>query len=860
MSRNFTKNVANYATYGANQIGPLLNGATKYAIAVWVRPASFSGTNNLNNNIISFGIGGGVTGVSIGIDTTGGPARVATHTRSVSSDARQVRVGTEQAVATGSWQLIGVDVDVSGKVVTPRCNGIADNSGSVTYGASTYTQGTSSNADRVGSDSGTYGPTGAEYQFDGDIAHVTIWKFTGSDAGLTQAEWNSLAAGANPTTIQSSKVALHTAIGGAANPETSDVGGLSLSLTGSVPAGSAAPPDSSTLSLGITGPSGGVVGVASSNFTVTATGTISGTMVVTPGDGGGGGSFTPATLSLSSGSPSGTFTYTPASTGAKSITLSNNGGASNPAAVNYTATASSSIALTDVADLRVIQRAAGVGSLAISGTHTGATSVQARVVLHGTNTVVVDWTTIAASLGASTFSGTLSGIPQGGWYNVQVRQGNATSVTATGSNRFGVGALYCFAGQSNAMQMFTIGSGTPSSTTCKLDGSGWTANTGAGAVTFANAMTAALGVPVGLVDTGYNAAALTLEGLRSGGYWLDLAGAPYTIWQARVTAAGGKVEALLWLQGEADGFQSVAGSTYSAGLVTLFSRLRTYLDQAGLPIFLAPLPRTTHPEADDAAWNVINDCILAAESATQIVAADTWDLPLGDTVHYSATGYATLALRMALSVRKYNGDAVQSRGPYIASARFSGSVVTLNLAHRSGSDFTPTSGITGMRFVANGSVITPTSVARTGAAQITATFPAAVVGPVTVAVAWGMFPDIAGAVVDSNSLPLSKTASAGIAATDGNRSVSLTLKIGSTPVANLSGLRWAWFDQATPDALLAPTDKGTGETTDAAGLLVIPLTNTTKAAGEVGWLIVTDSNGTTTQDPMRGYAGPVQVT
>lgn len=89
----------------------------------------------------------------------------------------------------------------------------------------------------------------------------------------------------------------------------------------------------------MSGPSGGVVSVASTNFTVGANGAITGSVVVTPSDGGGGGTFTPSTVTISSGSPTGTFTYTPASTGAKTISATNNGGLANPGNLTYTVTA-----------------------------------------------------------------------------------------------------------------------------------------------------------------------------------------------------------------------------------------------------------------------------------------------------------------------------------------------------------------------------------------------------------------------------------------------------------------------------------------------------------------------------------------
>lgn len=94
-----------------------------------------------------------------------------------------------------------------------------------------------------------------------------------------------------------------------------------------------------------TGPTAGLVGSPSSNFTVSANGTITGTVVVTPNDGGAGGTFVPTSVSISSGSPTGNFAYTAATSGAKTISLTNNGGLTNPASRTYTG-ASAATAVT----------------------------------------------------------------------------------------------------------------------------------------------------------------------------------------------------------------------------------------------------------------------------------------------------------------------------------------------------------------------------------------------------------------------------------------------------------------------------------------------------------------------------------
>jgi hypothetical protein len=89
----------------------------------------------------------------------------------------------------------------------------------------------------------------------------------------------------------------------------------------------------------LSGPTGGASGAASTNFTVGANGPIIGTFVVTPNDASGGGTFAPTSASINSASPTGTFTYTPASAGPKRIATTNDGSLTNPTAITYTASA-----------------------------------------------------------------------------------------------------------------------------------------------------------------------------------------------------------------------------------------------------------------------------------------------------------------------------------------------------------------------------------------------------------------------------------------------------------------------------------------------------------------------------------------
>lgn len=93
----------------------------------------------------------------------------------------------------------------------------------------------------------------------------------------------------------------------------------------------------------LSGPTSGAVSVASTNFSVGANGTITGNVIVTPNDSGGGGTFTPTSVTINSGSPTATFTYTPSATPAtRTIGVTNNGSLSNPSTIAYVSSAGAS--------------------------------------------------------------------------------------------------------------------------------------------------------------------------------------------------------------------------------------------------------------------------------------------------------------------------------------------------------------------------------------------------------------------------------------------------------------------------------------------------------------------------------------
>jgi hypothetical protein len=99
------------------------------------------------------------------------------------------------------------------------------------------------------------------------------------------------------------------------------------------------PPANPSTGLTLSGPSTGKEREETSAFTVALTplgSTVSGSLAVTPTDFGSGGTFAPTAITLTTASPSATFSYTPAIPGVVSISVTNNGALNNPAPLSIT--------------------------------------------------------------------------------------------------------------------------------------------------------------------------------------------------------------------------------------------------------------------------------------------------------------------------------------------------------------------------------------------------------------------------------------------------------------------------------------------------------------------------------------------
>lgn len=422
--------------------------------------------------------------------------------------------------------------------------------------------------------------------------------------------------------------------------------------------------------------------------------------------------------------------------------------------------ATDTVTLTDVTDGRIIQRnASNEGSLTISGTYSGTpTAIQARIVEDGTSTEVVTWTTIDASPSAGTFSGTLSNIPDGGWYNVQVRFSNDTGVTDAGTNKVGVGILIGYIGQSLALQMSTIGATvTPNALTRKYNGS-WVTNTGDGAITMANELVSTYGVPVGILNYAADGSCL-LGGLHGTDWWLNFS-TMYTSFTGAVTAVGGYLEYIIWSQGHCDAYYGGTAytSSYKTGLGTLLTQLRSDVScyQGTLPMLIDLLGRWTGGgyDAEFQAFRTAQE-EFANETSGVYISGTYQDLPMADTAHLTNVGYIALGQREAQTIKYLLGTETYYEGVKIANFRVvNNNTIKVSLTHSGGNNFTPTTAITAFEVLDNGAAETISSAVQQNANSIQLTVSGTLDGTVTVRYLYGNTTDVGNLVFDNSTLTL----------------------------------------------------------------------------------------------------------
>lgn len=522
------------------------------------------------------------------------------------------------------------------------------------------------------------------------------------------------------------------------------------------------------------------------------------------------------------------------------------------------------IVFSSPADGRIVQSASGVGSVTVTGNYIGTpTHLRAKLIHDADGTVVTgfDWAEVVTTPSGGTFTFTLTNIPKAAsWYKVVVDFSNDSTQTAT-SGKVGVGALIGFTGQSNANRMFTTAAPgiTPSPYVRQYVGSWDASSISSPIAALGNALVASYGTVVGLIDTAVDGT--TIDSWNPTGSATN-----YTSALAVFNALGGKLSAMVWVQGEAD-WDGTTGASYLTQLgQVLDTGFRTALGQPTLPVLVVALGSNkaagtfaTYDEVKTAQY-----AYAAGNPHNYIIERADVELDPGDGTHHTTAGWIVLAGRYAQAINVAKGRASEYRGPSISGVlKVDAVTYDVALVNHSGNDFNPDTGITGFSVVdpgAGNAAIAITQAVRNSSTRIRLTLATAPVSLPKVSFLLGHAPDISNLAEDNSLLTLPVEYDPGTVAIVPGTTVTLTLTSdGSTPAANLTGLKWAFFDQATPDVLSVPASQGLAGSTDASGVLTLAVT-TSLPVGGVGWLTISDSDGTTSQSPAESaFSGPVLV-
>lgn len=385
----------------------------------------------------------------------------------------------------------------------------------------------------------------------------------------------------------------------------------------------------------------------------------------------------------------------------------------------------------------VVQRdGATHSSLAVEGLAAGADGAEVRVVLRGKGLPggALEAGVVGKVKGGQ-FAGKVREVPVGGPYQVEVEVGGARVL----AKDVLVGDLYLLAGQSNMDGCGKLtGMEAPSAKVrcfyyddrwdvaqdplCRyneaLDPVHWgtTENDleraaqfdrdfrqfGAGlGVRFGKEMVKRQGVPVGLLACSHGGTSLAQWSpglLGQGGKSL------YGSAVRRVSAAGGKVRACLWYQGESDA-ATEDGLRYRANMRAFIEALRRDLKLPKLPFVQVQLAAWLGDAAQFPHWNLVQtDQIAVEEDLPAVATVAAHDLPLSDAIHVSTAGMIRLGVRMAHVVEGLvHGEKSKLGGPRLKSVKMARDRMSLELRFTGvNGSLQPKSGIQGFSLEAAG--------------------------------------------------------------------------------------------------------------------------------------------------------------
>lgn len=424
------------------------------------------------------------------------------------------------------------------------------------------------------------------------------------------------------------------------------------------------------------------------------------------------------------------------------------------------------IAINDFEAGRIFQRKGSSADIMVSGTYQGSPEgIEAQVISHTSEEVIVPWTMVDSVPTNGVFMGIIPEVPQGGWYRIAVRFSNQPKVLVTGEAPWGVGILVGCIGQSNMREWFYTGNDLKAHNLLGLHRNGrWAsmAQQGNGAIAFGNRLIGKVGIPVGLLDYAVNGSGLRREADWGKGYWADRSpGSIYDQFIQGVAAAGGAMEYVIWMQGEADAARNtISKNQYRNTLKAFISeQIREDIPNASqkpyLPFLVVGM--TKRPKGKDQPHQAIRS---AQASVTQEVdecylAAMTLDLKNLGRQHLDPDAYITLGLRVAQTVLYIMGKESYYRGPSMSEIRkIDASLIDIHLTHRGGTTFGPTSDISGWQVISKGKAIPIIQALRYDRRTVRLQLAQPVSGPLSLRYLYGAMPDASRAARDNSAMEL----------------------------------------------------------------------------------------------------------
>lgn len=259
------------------------------------------------------------------------------------------------------------------------------------------------------------------------------------------------------------------------------------------------------------------------------------------------------------------------------------------------------------------------------------------------------------------------------------------------------------------------------------------------------------------------------------------------------------------------------------------------------------------PIADFRVWGRTNASSSAVEftdervtsispSSTDLIGSDTRPIYFGGTVAGTGNSSAQFECCFIAAVLSDADMVTLVTNPADVLEVSSGATITLTPDPVSATTADATKTITNTRSsAASGNITYNLTSSNTGVAtvpanatildtELTGTFNATIVGVGTTTITATNAADSG----ETDSVVLTVSAVKGLSITTGQTS--------------LSGLTFAWFDEASPDLFGAPAVVGTTESTDGSGVLAITLTGTSLNVGDTGWLLVYKAGATAPDD------------